>query len=121
MLNDATVISYTCIFLPVTGVALFALGWLFVFRNACQGMGKNSSADGVRDCGGCHARHGCAAFSTAPLRFRGVAFAEISAWVGAGVMLMITYFFIRGGSPGNSRCERIKGEVIYKNPACTAL
>ncbi len=40
MLNDATVISYTCIFLPVTGVALFALGWLFVFRNACQGMGK---------------------------------------------------------------------------------
>ena len=25
MLNDATVISYTCIFLPVTGVALFAL------------------------------------------------------------------------------------------------
>lgn len=48
------------------------------------------------------------------LAFRGVAFAEISAWVGAGVMLMITYFFIRGGSPGNSRCERIKGEVIYK-------
>ena len=40
MLNDATVISYTCIFLPVTGVALFALGGLFVFRNACQGMGK---------------------------------------------------------------------------------
>ena len=32
------------------------------------------------------------------LAFRGVAFAEISAWVGAGVMLMITYFFIRGGS-----------------------
>ncbi len=27
------------------------------------------------------------------LAFRGVAFAEISAWVGAGVMLMITYFF----------------------------
>ena len=38
MLNDPTVISYTCIFLPLTGIALFPLGWLFVFRNACQGM-----------------------------------------------------------------------------------
>ena len=54
------------------------------------------------------------------LAFRGwhsQKFPHGSGWV----MLMITYFFIRGGSPGKLRCERIKAEVIYKNPACTAL
>lgn len=99
MLNDATVISYTCIFLPVTGVALFALGWLFVFRNACQGMGKTvlPMVSGIVEV----AMRVMVVLLLAPrLAFRGVAFAEISAWVGAGVMLMITYFFIRGGFPG---------------------
>lgn len=92
MLNDATVISYTCIFLPVTGVALFALGWLFVFRNACQGMGKTvlPMVSGIVEV----AMRVMVVLLLAPrLAFRGVAFAEISAWVGAGVMLMITYFF----------------------------
>ena len=92
MLNDATVISYTCIFLPVTGVALFALGGLFVFRNACQGMGKTvlPMVSGIVEV----AMRVMVVLLLAPrLAFRGVAFAEISAWVGAGVMLMITYFF----------------------------
>ncbi len=39
MLNDASIISYTRDFLAVTGICLFPLGWLFVFRNGCQGMG----------------------------------------------------------------------------------
>ena len=120
MLNDATVISYTCIFLPVTGVALFALGWLFVFRNACQGMGKTvlPMVSGIVEV----AMRVMVVLLLAPrLAFRGVAFAEISAWVGAGVMLMITYFLSEAALRENSRCERIKGEVIYKNPACTAL
>ena len=121
MLNDATVISYTCIFLPVTGVALFALGGLFVFRNACQGMGKISSADGVRDCGGCHARHGCAAFRTAPCVPRsGIRrnFRMGRSWSYAYDYLL---FLSEAALRENSRCERIKGEVICKNPACTAL
>lgn len=92
MLNDATVISYTCIFLPVTGVALFALGGLFVFRNACQGMGKTvlPMVSGIVEV----AMRVMVVLLLAPrLAFRGVAFAEISAWVGAGFMLMMTYFF----------------------------
>lgn len=79
MLNDATVISYTCIFLPVTGVALFALGWLFVFRNACQGMGKTvlPMVSGIVEV----AMRVMVVLLLAPrLAFRGVAFAEISAW-----------------------------------------
>ena len=40
MLNDPIVISYTREFLFITGIAIFPLGWLFVTRNACQGLGK---------------------------------------------------------------------------------
>lgn len=55
------------------------------------------------------------------LAFRGVAFAEISAWVGAGFMLMMTYFFISNGFPKKPEDRSIKREIPYKNPACTAL
>lgn len=92
MLNDQTVISYTCIFLPVTGIALFALGWLFVFRNACQGMGKTvlPMISGIVEV----AMRVIVVLLLAPrFAFRGIAFAEISAWIGAGVMLMVTYLF----------------------------
>ena len=121
MLNDATVISYTCIFLPVTGAALFALGWLFVFRNACQGMGKTvlPMVSGIVEV----AMRVMVVLLLAPrLAFRGVAFAEIfrmgRSWSYAYDYLL---FLSEAALRENSRCERIKGEVIYKNPACTAL
>ena len=90
MLNDPTIISYTCIFLPITGIALFPLGWLFVFRNACQGMGKTvlPMISGVLEV---VMRVGIVQIAVPHFAFRGVAFAEISAWIGAGVMLMVTY------------------------------
>ena len=89
MLNDPTVISYTCIFLPLTGIALFPLGWLFVFRNACQGMGKTvlPMISGVVEV---VMRVGIVQIAVPHFAFRGVAFAEISAWIGAGAMLMVT-------------------------------
>ena len=91
MLNDPTVISYTCIFLPITGIALFPLGWLFVFRNACQGMGKTvlPMISGIVEV---TMRVVVVLLLVDRLAFRGVAFAEISAWIGAWIMLMITYF-----------------------------
>lgn len=90
MLNDPTIISYTCIFLPITGIALFPLGWLFVFRNACQGMGKTvlPMISGVLEV---MMRVGVVQIVVPHFAFRGVAFAEVSAWIGAGVMLMVTY------------------------------
>ena len=90
MLNDPTVISYTCIFLPLTGIALFPLGWLFVFRNACQGMGKTvlPMISGVVEV---VMRVGIVQIAVPHFAFRGVAFTEISAWIGAGAMLMVTY------------------------------
>ena len=51
MLNDPTVISYTCIFLPLTGIALFPLGRLFGLPKRLPGhYGKNGTADDFRCC-----------------------------------------------------------------------
>ena len=46
MLNDPTVISYTCIFLPLTGIAWMA----FRIPKRLPGHGKNGTADDFRCC-----------------------------------------------------------------------
>lgn len=92
MLNDPVIISYTREFLFVTGIAIFPLGFLFVFRNACQGMGHTfvPMLSGILEV----AMRVLAARILVPrLAFRGVALAEVSAWIAAAVMLAITYGF----------------------------
>lgn len=90
MLNDPVIISYTREFLFVTGLAIFPLGWLFVFRNACQGMGKTfiPMLSGVLEV---TMRVVNGMVLVPRLAFQGVAIAEVSAWVAAAVMLMVTY------------------------------
>ena len=90
MLNEATVIAHTREFLTVTGVCLFPLGWLFVFRNGCQGMGHTviPMLSGVLEV---TLRVVMVKILVPYLAFRGVALAEVSAWIGAWIMLMITY------------------------------
>ena len=46
MLNDASIISYTRDFLAVTGICLFPLGGLFVFRNVSS-SGHGKAADSI--------------------------------------------------------------------------
>lgn len=91
MLNDTSIISYTRDFLAVTGICLFPLGWLFVFRNGCQGMGHTfvPMLSGVLEVS---LRVVMVKLLTPYLAFRGVALAEVSAWIGAWIMLMITYW-----------------------------
>ena len=91
MLNDASIISYTRDFLAFTGICLFPLGWLFVFRNGCQGMGHTfvPMLSGVLEVS---LRVVMVKLLTPYLAFRGVALAEVSAWIGAWIMLMITYW-----------------------------
>ena len=91
MLNDASIISYPRDFLAVTGICLFPLGWLFVFRNGCQGMGHTfvPMLSGVLEVS---LRVVMVKLLTPYLAFRGVALAEVSAWIGAWIMLMITYW-----------------------------
>lgn len=90
MLNDPIVISYTREFLFITGIAIFPLGWLFVTRNACQGLGKTfvPMLSGVLEV----VMRVVTGFLLVPrMGFQGVAIAEVSAWCGAAVMLCVTY------------------------------
>ena len=91
MLNDPGIIACTKEFLPITGIALFPLGWLFVYRNACQGMGKTlvPMLSGILEV---MMRVGMAKLLVPHLAFCGVAIAEVSARVAAFAMLMITYW-----------------------------
>lgn len=90
MLSDPVIISYTRDFLLITGVALFPLGWLFVFRNACQGMGKTfvPMLSGILEV---VMRVAMANLLVSRMAFHGVALAEVSAWIAASIMLMVTY------------------------------
>lgn len=90
MLTDQTVISYTREYLMITGIAIFPLGWLFVFRNACQGMGHTvlPMFSGVLEVA---LRFMMAILLVRRLHFRGIALSEISAWIGAFFMLMMTF------------------------------
>lgn len=102
LLTDATLISYTQTYLFVGGCAIAGLGFLFVFRSACQGMGNTivPMTSGILEV---LMRIGVSVAFVPLLQFTGVALAEISAWLGAWIMLMITYFVLI--SKAQSRCS----------------
>lgn len=105
MLNDPVIISYTREFLFVTGIAIFPLGFLFVFRNACQGMGHTfvPMLSGILEV---VMRVLAARILVPRLAFRGVALAEVSAWIAAAIMLAITYglyYHFAAHQPAESR------------------
>ena len=90
LLSTLINISYTREFLFVTGIAIFPLGWLFVTRSACQGLGKTfvPMLSGVLEVG----MRVVTGFLLVPrMGFQGVVIAEVSAWCGAAVMLCVTY------------------------------
>lgn len=91
-LSDTQIISYCSEFMPILGIALFPLGWLFIYRYAVQGMGNTFLPM-------------LSGFLEVFLRFsfcitlgrhsfRGIAISEVSAWIGAFIMLFITYYVI---------------------------
>lgn len=90
MLTDMTVISYTKVFLRICGISMFGLGFLFIFRNACQGMGKTvvPMLSGILEVS---MRVITALLLVKHLHFTGVAIAEVSAWIGAWIMLFVAY------------------------------
>lgn len=106
MLTNPRIITHTREFLFVTGIAIFPLGFLFVFRNACQGMGHTfvPMLSGILEVA---MRVVMAKLLVPRMQFQGVAIAEVSAWIAAAVMLMITYkvYYALSGaglSSGNS-------------------
>nr|WP_242829383.1 MATE family efflux transporter [Butyrivibrio sp. WCD3002] len=92
MLSDPVTIGYCSEFMPILGISLFALGWLFVFRYAVQGLGNTvvPMFSGFLEVA---MRLGFG-FTLGRMSFRGIAVSEVSAWIGAFIMLAVTYFVL---------------------------
>lgn len=75
----------------VQGLMKWILGPLFIYRNALQGMGDTTTAmlSGFLELG---MRIGTAYLLVGSLHFLGICIADVSAWVGAEIMLMIVYY-----------------------------
>ena len=93
MLNGSETIELASVFLPVSGVMLFAVDLLFVFRNCVQGMGfpMVPMISGILEM---ILRISVIILLIGHLGFRATAFAEVSAWTGALLMNMTAYFFL---------------------------
>lgn len=80
-------------YLPLTGVALIFVDFLFVFRSACQGMGFPllPMCSGILEM---VLRIFVIAAFIKTVGFQTTAWAEVAAWSGAMLMNMITYFRI---------------------------
>ena len=95
ILNSPEYIGYCKEFLPILGICLYGLGWLFVYRYSVQGLGNTfvPMTSGFLEV----AMRVGVGLVFARQSFRGVAYAEVSAWLGAFVMLMITYYVLMSG------------------------
>ncbi len=94
MLSDPVTIGYCAEFMPILGISLFALGWLFIFRYSVQGLGNTMIPmfSGFLEVA---MRLGFG-FTIGRMSFRGIAISEVSAWIGAFIMLAMTYFILIG-------------------------
>ena len=94
MLTDDTIISYCTDFMPIMGISFFALGWLFVYRYSVQGLGNTfipMLSGGLEVI-----MRLIFGFSVGRNGFKGIAISEVSAWIGAFIMLMVTYYYLMG-------------------------
>ncbi len=96
MLSDPQIIGYCAGFMPVMGYGMFPLGWLFIYRYSVQGIGNTflPMLSGFVEV----AMRLLFGFTLGRASFRGIAYAEIAAWIGAYVMLMITYYVLVSNS-----------------------
>ena len=102
------ILPITTQMMVVQGVMKWILGPLFIYRNALQGMGdtKTPMLSGFLELG---MRIATAYLLVGSLQFLGICIADVSAWVGAEVLLMIVYYrtmrTMRGGgslAPGGA-------------------
>ncbi len=92
LLSDPRIIGYCTEFLPILGISLYALGFLFIYRYSVQGLGNtfipmlSGFLEVVMRLSFC--------MIIGRKSFRGIAVSEVSAWIGAFLMLMITYYVL---------------------------
>jgi len=91
MLTGTDPIAYSAVFLPVTGFGLFGLGYLYVYRCSLQGLGETvlPMFSGLVEV----LMRFSFGLTIGVLNYRGIAISEISAWIGAWLFLMVSYFY----------------------------
>ena len=90
MLSGEEQISLAAQFLPITGLMIFAVDFLFVFRNGVQGMG----APFIPMCSGILEmvmRISVIALFIDSIGFKATAFAEVTAWIAALLLNAIAF------------------------------
>ncbi len=93
LLNESGPIELTCQFLPIAGIMIFAVDFLFVFRSAVQGMGYPL----VPMCSGVVEmvlRVGVIYFFFRRVGFFATAYAEAAAWTGALLLNLVTFVIL---------------------------
>lgn len=90
MLNGEEAISLAAQFLPICGVMIWAVDFLFVFRNGCQGMGKPlvPMLSGIAEM---VMRIAAIVFLVSVVGFKATAYAEVAAWLIAFTMNFVAF------------------------------
>lgn len=93
VLSEPDTISLTLQYFPIAGICMYFLGWLFVFRSSCQGMGQTvvPMFSGILEV---IMRVGLVVLCGFLSGFYRIVTAEVAAWIAAWFMLMFTYFYL---------------------------
>lgn len=93
VLSEAETIALTLQYFPIAGICMFLLGWLFVFRSSCQGMGQTviPMFSGVLEV---VMRVGIVMICAFLPGFYRIVTAEVAAWIAAWLMLMAAYLYM---------------------------
>lgn len=85
MVSGAEPIAISKTYLPICGIFLISVNYLFIFRNGCQGFGKPlvPMISGVLEMA---LRVGVIALFLPVIGFSATAYAEASAWIGAMIL-----------------------------------
>ena len=93
MLSGEEQIAIASEFLPICGVFLFGVDFLFVYRSGVQGMGKPF----IPMCSGILEmvlRIAVIMMYIDQMGFRATAYAEVVAWIGALLLNMIAFYYL---------------------------
>lgn len=90
MISGAEPIAISKTYLPICGIFLISVNYLFIFRNGCQGFGKPlvPMISGVLEMA---LRVGVIAMFLPVIGFSATAYAEASAWIGAMLLNMAAF------------------------------
>ena len=102
------IFNYAMQYLHIISIYMLPLAWIFVYRNALQGLGEGfvPMISGVVEL---VSRYVIILFFAEPFGYEGVCYADPAAWVTTGVLLILTYFSWKRKIQKNWNCHKISG------------